>query len=264
MPSPLISIVIIEYYSINELVTCIDSIKKSAGELSCEIIISSNSCYDEIMRHRLRERFPDEKICFNEYNGGFAYGMNRGIEVAEGKYLTIVNPDVILLNGLSNMVEFLDKNRWVGAVGPQMVDNSGLIQDTCRKYVSVQNILLRQVRRLFKKSPVTELNIDHNLIQTVDWLTGAFIMTTREVFEATGGMDEKYFMYAEDLDWCTRIRIAGYEIVYYPLMKVNYKGSRAARKMNEYTWIFIKSHLRYWSRFGFFTGYPKREIRVID
>ena len=84
-------------------------------------------------------------------------------------------------------------------------------------------------------------------------------MVSKKAYELTQGMSEDYFMYAEDLDWCTRIRKKGLEIVYYPNAIIEYKGTRSARKSKKYAKIFLKSHITYWKKFGFLFGYPKRK-----
>jgi N-acetylglucosaminyl-diphospho-decaprenol L-rhamnosyltransferase len=264
MPNPLISVVIIEYFSLEELDLCIDGIEKSLSGINFEIIISSNSCYDNNKITYVRSKFPSVVFSFNERNGGFAYGMNKGLSLARGRYIAIANPDTIVRKGFRGMIRFMEDHQDIGAVGPQIISSEGIIQDSCRKYVSLQNFIARQIRRKFLDIPVREADIDHKLIQTVDWISGGFMVVSRSAYKATGGLDENYFLYAEDIDWCTRIRKAGFEIVYYPPMEVLFSGSRTARKLNKYTWIFLKSHFRYWMKFGFFSGYPKRLEKVFD
>lgn len=84
------------------------------------------------------------------------------------------------------------------------------------------------------------------------------MMVSREAYTKTGGLDDSFFMYAEDLDWCTRIRQAGFEVVYYADSEIIYKGTRRARSDINYAKIFLRSHLLYWKKFGFVYGYPKR------
>ena len=145
------------------------------------------------------------------------------------------------------MAEFLTTHPEVGAIGPKIVDDENNIQDSCRSYVTLPSYIMRQVKRiLFKKDSVLDSKFDYNSVQTVDWIIGAFIMVTREVYEKTGGLCDDYFMYAEDLDWCTRIRKAGYEVVYYPKAQIVYKGTRSARHSWKYMKIFLKSHFLYW------------------
>ena len=157
------------------------------------------------------------------------------------------------------MIDFMNEHPTVGAIAPRMVDQEGNIQDTARPYVTLPRYIWRQIKRVIgHKSTILDNSIDYDKIQTVDWLIGAFIMVSRKAFEATNGLDEHYFMYAEDLDWCTRIRQEGLEIVYFPNTMVLYKGTRRARSNSKYARIFIKSHLFYWKKFGFFFGHPKR------
>ena len=255
-----ISVVIIEYNSINEIKRCIPAIEKSCENINFEIIVSSNSTYDKETQKKILKRFPDIRWSFNKINGGFAYGMNRGLKLAKGRYLTIANPDTTIVEGFRKMIDFMDSHRNIGAIAPQIKDEEGNIQDSCRDYVSIQELVSRQFKRIFiKTESVLNNRFDYTKIQTVDWVIGAFIMVSREAYEAAGGLDESFFMYCEDLDWCTRIRKTGFEVVYFPKMQITYKGSRSARNMNKYTKIFIKSHFIYWDRFGFFGGYPKRK-----
>lgn len=262
MMKPTLSFVVIEFHSIDEIDRCIESITDNTDGIPFEIIVSSNSLYSNLEQSKIlsERRNNNVKWIFNEKNGGFAYGMNQGLKEATGNYRIIMNPDVRIINGLSSMVRFLELHQGIGAIAPKIVSKEGEIQDSCRPYVSIQSYFYRSAKRIFEhKTAVLPKNIDYNLIQTVDWVIGAFIMVREDVVKLTNGLDEQYFMYAEDLDWCTRIRQSNYEIVYYPKASIEYKGSRSARSSYKYAKIFFKSHLHYWGKFGFFSGYPKRK-----
>lgn len=260
--SPILSFVVIEYFSIEEIDKCVESIASTIKEIPYEIIISSNSQYPKAKQEKIIGR-DNVRWIFNNRNGGFAYGMNQGLSEAKGKYRIIMNPDVKLISGLSSMIDFMDNNPDIGAIAPKIVSEDGEIQDSCRPYVSLPSFLYRTFRRVIEnKTAVLSNDLDYNLIQTVDWVIGAFIMVRDNVAIDTKGLDENYFMYAEDLDWCTRIRKIGYEIVYYPKAIVEYKGSRSARRSLKYAKIFFESHLRYWRRFGFIYGYPQKKILI--
>ena len=252
-----LSIVIVEYHSVEDVRRCVSAIRATMPEV--EIVVSSNSMYDAEYAASLQAKYADCRWVFNEKNGGFAYAMNRGLAVAQGDYLVISNPDCSVKYGLEEMMEFLNGHKEIGAIAPQIVDNENAIQDSCRSYVTLQSYLYRQIRRvLFRKESVLNPRFDYNKIQTVDWVIGAFIMVPREVYVKTGGLSDDYFMYSEDLDWCTRIRQAGYEVVYYPKAQVEYKGTRSARSSFKYMKIFLKSQFIYWRKFGFFCVRPKR------
>lgn len=261
----MISFVIVEFHSIKEIEQCVASIK-SHIDIPCEIIISSNSCYDEEKQKELKSLTGDNvHWLFNDHNGGFAYAMNEGLKIAKGNYLTIMNSDCVFESNLENMIEFMDNHPEIGAIAPQMKDHDGNIQDTARPYVSLPRYIWRQIKRIVehKKSILTR-KMDYSKIQTVDWLIGAFIMVSRQAYEATDGLDPNFFLYAEDLDWCTRIRQCGFEVVYYPKAVIKYKGTRRARNNRKYARIFISSHIRYWKKYGFFHNYPPRKQMIFQ
>lgn len=256
---PEISFIVIEYYSLESVFNFLKSISRSCCENNYEIIVSSNSCYPAHTRDKLTIEYPQIIWSFNSRNGGFAYGMNRGMEKAMGKFLVISNPDVQIISGLQDLITFMADHSEIGTAGPKIVDKNGEIQDACRPYVNLPRFITRQIRRIILNTEIEyDKSFDYNLVQTVDWIIGAFMVINRSAYEDTKGFDEDYFMYAEDLDLCTRIRQNGFEIVYFPKTVVEYKGSRSARKINKYTSIFVKSHIRYWNKYGFFNGYPNR------
>lgn len=259
-----LSFIIVEYHSVNEIMQCVTSFKTHA-KMPYEIIVSSNSCYDKQQQAKIDKTDSHVRWLFNERNGGFAYAMNEGLKIAKGKYLVIMNSDCTLISDMDDMTNFLDSHPEVGAIGPQMKDLDGNIQDTARPYVSVPRYIWRQMRRIAgNKTSILSRDMNYSSAQTVDWLIGAFIMVSRDAYEATGGLDDDFFMYAEDLDWCTRIRQKGFEVVYYPKTVINYKGTRRARSNPQYAKIFIQSHIKYWKKFGFFYGYPKRKKMLYE
>lgn len=254
-----LSIVIVEYHSIQEIKECVVSLKDHI-HVPYEIIVSSNSCYNEKQKEEINLHEEHVRWLFNEHNDGFAYAMNNGLKAALGKYLVIMNSDCTMESELNMMIDFMDLHPEIGAIAPKMTDKAGNIQDTARPYVTVPRYIWRQVKRVIgHKTSILNTSMDYSKIQTVDWVIGAFIMVSRKAYEATSGLDDRYFMYAEDLDWCTRIRQQGLEVVYFPESVIIYKGTRRARSNSKYAKIFIASHIKYWRKFGFFYGFPKRK-----
>ena len=253
----MISIIIIEYNSLDEIKKCIDKIRNNSKDFDYEIIVSSNSCYSKEKQKEIATGMPYARWTFNEKNGGFGYGMNQGLKISKGEYLVIMNPDVAINSSIHVLAEFLSEHKNVGAVAPQIVGHNGEIQDSCRKFVTPIRFITRQVKRLITKQiSVRNKKFDYTKTQTVDCVIGAFIMVKRDVYEKVGGLDDNYFMYAEDIDWCTRIWQNGYQVVYCPKTQVEYEGSRNARTKGKYAKIFIESHIKYWKKFGFVWGYP--------
>lgn len=257
-----LSIVVVEYKSIEEILHCVASLDEHV-RVPYEVIVSSNSCYTPEERRAIPHSGDRVRWLFNERNGGFAYAMNEGLRVAKGDYMVIMNSDCTPMTDLDGMIGFMESHPSIGAIAPRLQDDNGRLQDTARPYVSLPRFLWRHVRRLIGRTDVVlDRRMDYGRVQTVDWLIGAFIMVSRHAYTATGGLDESYFMYAEDLDWCTRIRQQGLEVVYYPRAVVSYKGTRRARSDANYAKIFVSSHIAYWKKFGFFFGYPKRKAMV--
>lgn len=258
-----LSIIIVEYHSLDEIVNCVSSIQNNIG-VSHEIIVSSNSEYSLEEKERILLKYGGVVWLFNSHNGGFAYAMNEGLKIAKGKYLAIMNSDCTITSSLSGMIDFMNKHPFVGAIAPKMLDVEGNVQDTAREYVSLPRYIKRQIVRLLKHKVSVLDKMDYNKVQTVDWLIGAFILVSSAAFKKTKGLDNSFFMYAEDLDWCTRIRQNSFEIVYFPRTTIIYKGTRRARNSYKYAKIFLRSHLIFWRKFGFFFGYPKRKEIIFE
>lgn len=247
----LISFVIVEYQSLEAVQRCIGLLREHLS-MPFEIIVSSNSGYADELRESINKDSIGARWLFNEHNGGFAYAMNRGLEAAEGDVLVIMNSDCMVREDLSSMVEYLLDHPETGAIAPQMRDADGTVQDTARPYVSVPRLIKRMLLRFLSgKESVLEREMDYCAVQPVDWLIGSFIMVSRNIYGSVGCLDERFFMYAEDIDWCTRIRKAGYKVVYFPNVAIEYKGTRRARHSWKYFMIFIRSHLLLWKKHGF-------------
>lgn len=261
----MISIVVIEYNSLHDIDKCIAAIKQRCTGIEYEIIVSSNSCYSKERQDEILRAVPDVRWCFNKKNGGFGYGMNQGLKIASGDCLVVMNPDVVLRGNIMDLADFLQSHKKVGAIAPQILGHDGTVQDSCRRFVTPWRFFVRQLRRkLTGNELVKNEKIDYSRIQTADWVSGAFIMVKKEVYENVGGFDDGFFMYYEDVDWCTRIWKAGYQVVYYPKVQIEYEGSRSARKNKKYAKIFIQSQMRYWKKTGFVFGYPKYEQVFFD
>lgn len=241
-----ISFVIVEYYSIEDVLACANSIIETKIEMEYEIIISSNSPYSLEEQIKIRENVNSAKWIFNDKNGGFAYAMNQGLEKARGNVLVIMNPDVRIKNGLSDMLHYFQSHLKIGIIAPKIVNVNGEIQDSFRTFITPWTFFYRHLLRLLRCENYIKADIE---IQEVDWVIGAFMMTSRSVYEEIGGLDDKYFMYCEDMDWCKRMYLQGYSVVYYPQAAIEYEGTRSARHSWKYAWIFMKSLFRYWNKF---------------
>lgn len=248
-----VSFIIIEYHSLNDIIKCVNSLSKNCTGLKYEVIISSNSQYNIEKQKSLVKTYPEIIWSFNEKNGGFAYGMNRGIEKSRGDFIITQNPDTKFLNGkLLNAIGLLKNNSSIGIIGPQIISEEGQIQDTCRPFLTPYIILKRYYYRKFKhKNLILEKTLDYTKTQYVDWVIGAFMIIPKNVLNTIGGFDEKYFMYVEDMDLCLRTWNAGFKVIYYPELQIEYEGDRKSTihkikylpiNINKYTIMHIKNY----------------------
>ncbi len=248
MNQKLSSVIIIEYHSLEDIGSCSDFIQNNY-EGHYEIIVSSNSQYPKNEQVKIYAQYSTVCWVFNAKNGGFAYGMNEGLKVATGDVLVVMNPDVSLKSSLQPMIDYLLAHPEVGIIAPKIVDENGTIQDSFRHFVTPWGFFKRQLGWIKNHG---ELHVaDMKVPVHGDWVIGAFMMVRRDFYEKVGGLSEEYFMYCEDMDWCKRAHLAGYDVVYYPDVVVEYKGTRAARKSWKYAKIHLKSLFTYWRKYGF-------------
>lgn len=257
--NPLISFVLIEYFCLEDIFRCILSIVSTVKNVPYEIIVSSNSVYPHSMQRQIIEKNKQIIWKFNEKNGGFAYGMNSGIELASGEYVIISNPDVKILSlDIEAVSLFFDSNPLVGMVGPQIVDSKGVVQDSCRPFLKLFDIISRFMKRIIKNNDVLlDGQIDYSLVQKIDWIIGAFMIVRRSAITEVGLLDDKYFLYVEDMDWCKRFWDNSYQVWYCPSFQVEYKGDRKSTnsyfvkfKINKYLIYHVKSYLRFVKKYG--------------
>ena len=228
-----ISIIIVSYNVKDYISQCIRSIYKSnLNQNDYEIIVVDNDSHDGSI-NEIQDNFNKVILHANDSNKGFSKAVNKGLSLAKGEYVCILNPDVIIQeNTLSHLLDFCSKKTNLGAVGPKILNSDGTIQHSCKRsfptpFNSISRLL--GLDRLFPKSKIfgsynlTYLNTD--IEHEVDVLSGAFMLVPMQVFKEIGGFDERFFMFGEDIDICHRIKEAGYKVYYTPISEIiHYKG----------------------------------------
>ena len=253
-----ISCVIVEYRSLERIGSCLDSLLRQTSGLAGEIIVSSNSEYPEEERERLKGEFPAARWLFNDRNGGFAYAANRGIEAATGDVIVLLNPDARPRGGLHAAFRFLRDNADAAVLGPKIVNGAGELQDSARAFMTPAMAMRRSLARVFGGSRVLlDRAFDPGRSQPVDWVIGAFMMVNKTALAAVGLLDEGYFMYVEDMDWCRRFRDAGYNVYYFPGLVVEFQGTRRStawlcggKMPGRFACIHARSYLRFLLKHG--------------
>ena len=254
-----LSFIIVEYHAITDVRSFIDSLQKMGTGLRYEIIVSSNSTYPAEKQGSVAAAFPGVKWVFNKRNLGFAGAVNAGISNATGSCMVITNADVVFRNGrLSSAYQYLMGHPDVGIIGPKIVDAEGNIQDCCRRFMTPKRFAARFLKRLlFQQDVVLRTGFDYEKIQPVDWVVGGFMMVKGEAIERVGLMDDKYFLYVEDMDWCKRFWNHGYKVVYFPELLIENKISKKSTSplvlkgfLIQYSMYHIKSYLRFLRKHG--------------
>ncbi|MFC1559535.1 glycosyltransferase family 2 protein [Candidatus Margulisiibacteriota bacterium] len=239
-----LSIIIANHNSKEYLDRCLSSVVKTASDISHEIILVDNASSDGSVK-LVREKYPQVKVIENGENLGFSKASNKGIRSAAGKYIMLLNNDVLIKErALKKLVDFLRENSDAGAVGPKLLNIDGTIQHQCRRdFPTPMNAFFyfSGLGRLFPKNK--SLNaylrtyLDDEVVGAVDSLCGASMVVRKEAIKKIGLLDEDYFMYGEDLDWCYRIKKAGWKIYYQPQAEIVHYGGRTSRQ-NSYKNIY--------------------------
>jgi GT2 family glycosyltransferase/lipopolysaccharide/colanic/teichoic acid biosynthesis glycosyltransferase len=244
-----ISIVIISYNVKEFLQQSVLSLQKSCHNIEHEIIVVDNNSIDGSDKI-LKSKFPEVKLIKNHDNKGFAKACNQGLEISTGKYMLLLNPDTMLQEDtIPRMLAFFEKTPDAGAAGCKILNADGSLQLSCRRSFPTPSVAIPKIIGLSRLFPKSKLFSKYNLTYEdpdeqieVDALSGAFMMFRREVYDQIGGLDEDYFMYGEDLDYCYRIKQAGWKIYYTPSTKlIHYKGESAKLATFDNFVVFYKA-----------------------
>lgn len=204
-----LSVIIVSYNTQKLLQDCLASIFKQTKDLNYEVIVVDNASTDGSVEKILG--YKDIKILRNKENLGFAKANNQGIKIARGKYILLLNSDTkVVGNALKKLVDFAETKVKLGVVGPRLLNADGSRQPSTAPFLKLPQALLWLATgdRFLYASPAAE--------SKVDWVMGAALLVKREVVEKVGRLDEQFFMYLEEVEWCYRINRAGWQTWFYP------------------------------------------------
>lgn len=211
-----------------------------------EVIVVDNASRDDSVA-MVRADFPQVHVIANNENRGFPAGNNQGLAAATGDFLLLLNPDTeIIADALPHMVNYLQTHPGAGMLGPQLLNPDGSVQSSRRRF-PILPVLFLESTWLEKLAPRKLLRYYYaqeqpdDAIQDVDWITGAAMLTRREVVTQVGGMDEGFFMYSEELDWCRRIREAGWRVVYFPEARIIHHEGKSSEQVVAARHIYFQS-----------------------
>ena len=210
--NPTLSIIIVSWNVAELLRECLRSVAENHGDLDLEVIVVDSASADKSVA-MVSAEFPWVTLLAQSENVGFPRGNNIGMEVSTGDAILLLNPDTMIVgNALAVMLDYLDQNEDVGLIGPQLLNPDGSHQSSRRRFPTLMTGLFESTwlqplapRATMSRYFATDLPDD--AANDVDWVTGACMLTRRAVVAQVGVMDEAYFMYSEELDWCKRIKV---------------------------------------------------------
>jgi GT2 family glycosyltransferase len=236
-PSLPLSIIIVNWNVRELLHRCLTSLATCDLQLATEVIVVDNASSDG-STEIVRREFPAVHVTANDTNLGFTVANNQGIRHSRGRYALLLNPDTVVVgDALTAMVAYLDTHPKVAALGPKLLNPDGSVQSSRRRFPTLATGLLEStvLQRWFPRSGVLSRYyvLDHSDddTQEVDWVVGAAMAMRREAIDQVGLLDEEFFMYSEELDWCYRAKAAGWKVVYLPTAQIVHYGAQSSEQV---------------------------------
>ncbi len=224
-----LSIIIVNWNVCGLLKECLDSIKKNQPLFVYETIVIDNASEDESL-DTIKNDYPEVRVIKNQVNIGFAAANNQGAQLATGHYLLFLNPDTRVHTGtLDGAVAFMEQHPEAGIMGCRTVNPDGSLQATAFAFPGKLRIFayVSGLNRVFKISHFT----DHSALCTPDYVQGSFLVINKELFDTCGRFDERFFLYAEEVDLCLRVKAAGFKIYYFPAVSITHHGGGSSKNL---------------------------------
>jgi GT2 family glycosyltransferase len=239
MNQDLLSILIVNYNGENFLNNCINSIQENCQGIAFEILVVDNNSSDKSI-DLLKKNFPEVKIIENNENLGFAKGNNIGVNRSIGNYILLLNNDTILLDPVLPAIEFFRKDPSVGIVGIKMLDEQNRFVASFGKFPRFYNFLKLSTLQI----NIKDMEVKKNPI-SLDWISGAFLLTTRPIWQQVNGLDASYFMYVEDMDFNKKVSELKKKSVFLPTLRFIHFGgfnkTREKQLISSYQ-IYVRKH----------------------
>ncbi len=263
-----LSIIIVSWNVADLLADCLDSIAAAPvvrvgpdgaerGDTGPRVeVIVVDSASGDGTSALIRERFPWVRLFAETENVGFTRGNNLALAAAQGRALLLLNPDTLVHgDALNRLVNYLDEHPAVGLVGPRVLNADGTTQSTRRRFPTLFTGIFESTwlegyapRRVLDRFYVADQPDEGTF--DVDWMQGCALMARRAVYEQIGGLDERYVMFSEELDWCRRAKDAGWRIVYVGDATITHYGGKSTEQIPTNKHIYFQqSKLRYYRKF---------------
>ena len=250
--SIVLSVIIVNWNTREFLRKCLEFVETAVKSIPSEIIVIDNASTDGSIE-MLVDSFPNIHSIINKTNNGFAAANNLGLHRASGEYVMLLNPDAELkIDSASKMLEFAEAHPEAGVVGPKLLNTDGSLQKNGQKFPT----LARELLHVFRLNRLMQSKFDiryewgradFDVQAEVDSVCGACMLVKRAAIEAAGLLDERFFMYYEEVDWCKRIKAAGWKVYYLPESEVIHHIGQGSKQIG-----LKKMRIAYASQYVYF------------
>jgi len=259
-----LSIVIVSFNGRELLQECLSSLFAAKLSLSYEVHVVDNASSDGTP-NMVQNEFPQVHLVANADNIGFAGANNQILRDLKARYALLLNPDMVVAqNAIEAMVGFMDTHADIGALGPRLLNPDGSLQYSCRRFPNAVAIFLRGLGlfRMLPKLPMRQryfmLDWDHRTVAEVDWIMGSCMMLRREALQQVGFLDERFFMYYEDVDLCRRMW-KQWKVCYLPEIPMLHHHRQESHRLSSLRvrFIHLQSAWRFFAKHGWCPTRPE-------
>jgi GT2 family glycosyltransferase len=236
--APVVSVIVVSFNTREIVRRCLASVLRQ-GTTPLEVIVVDNASMDGTVE-MVRSSFPEVTVVANPDNRGFAAANNQALEIAKGEFALVLNPDTEVRPGAIDAVtSFARSNRDAGVVGCRVLRSDGTQDPTLFRTMRLRDVAfdavvpIRVARRFRALGYQRYAGIDMTRSHDVESVTGCFMLIPREVWQSVGMMDEDFFIYGEEAEWCHRIRKAGWKVRYFPGAEIVHHGAASTAQLRD-------------------------------
>jgi GT2 family glycosyltransferase len=252
----MLDLIIVNYKSTDYLNRCLQSVYQSLNGLKSNVYVFDNGSDDHV--DQIKDSFPEVILLKHSHNLGYSRAANIVSKKSSSSYVVFLNPDTIIKNSVFKSAKnFMDANPDVGIIGPKIIDPDGCVQGSARAFPTFSSALAGRrsfIIKMFPRSRIASANIlsnnsDGKTPMEVDWVSGACMFVRREALDEVGLLDERFFLYWEDVDLCKRMADKGWKVIYYPSAAVEHTvGGSSQRNLVRSVFEFHKSAYLYFGK----------------
>ena len=232
-----LSIVIVSWNTVDMLRDCLASVVEAPNNIQLEIFVVDNASEDG-SQYMVKDEFPQVQVIENETNDGFAAGNNRALRVCTGEFVLLLNSDTLIHeNVLDACHEFMQLTAKAGAMGCRVLNTDGSPQISCSNYPSLTNLFLLTIGTThfswLKRIDQYQMRYwNRTNTQQVDVISGCYMFIRRSALNQVGLLDESFFFFAEETDWCKRLKSLGWQVWYAPVGKITHHGGGSSQNLS--------------------------------